>query len=200
MMEDKNKKSFFEYLNYPERFKRLPTVAQEQTGINKVRELVKLVEDNKALWADEYGLTVQLTNEDAKKAILSRLTNHYDTLQSNTSRFVKEEYWLGAKGNEVVFGQVDVYLDEYDEVASGGQDDVLFRYYLPDKPLNKQEQREQVLEQLIIDAGLDELKKLGQLATWQKLTEMDSNLFSKRVNKDSTIKKFFDKQSLINFR
>ena len=196
------KKSFFEYLSYSDRYKRLPTLQEEGKSIKKVVELVKLVEDNKALWTNDFGLTVPLIDKNAKTAILTRLTDHFDTLQPDTSRFVKEEYWLGVHGHEKVFGDADVYLDEYGKVVSSGRCDLLFRYYLLVKVTeqSKQSKREQVLEQLINNTGLDELKKLGRLEVWKKLSGMNKEIFPPRIQVDSTIKGFFSKQNSIKFR
>lgn len=66
--------------------------------------------------------------------------------------------------------------------------------------LSKQEKREQELERLIADKGLDCLEPLGRIGVWQKLTKIEPKLFPYRTApKDSTVKKFFDNQPLISF-
>ena len=159
--------SFFEHLK------------NAQDGIKAVGELVKLVEENKALWIDDFGVTVQLTNTEAKTAILARLKDHFDTLQPDTSQFVKEEYWLGSHGHEVVFGQSGAYLDEYGEVAVSGRGDLLFSYYLIAKDKNKIDAQIDEILRVIIERELDPLNiPKGEKQEIEKVCKLIKPLFS----------------------
>ena len=64
-----------------------------------------------------------------------------------------------------------------------------------------QQQREQLLAELINQREQADLITLGRLGVWKELTKMNSELFPFRDNSgDSTLKKFFDNQKLITFK
>ncbi len=64
----------------------------------------------------------------------------------------------------------------------------------------RQKQRNEVLTRLIEKEEHDELKKLGQLGVWNKLTEVNKVLFPPKTKRDETLIKFFSKQHLLKFR
>ena len=61
------------------------------------------------------------------------------------------------------------------------------------------DRRKAELERLIENVGLDNLKPLGRLGVWQKLTEMNPVLFPVRIKADETVKAFYNNNPHISF-
>lgn len=64
-----------------------------------------------------------------------------------------------------------------------------------------QKRREIVLNELIKERGIDELKNLRRIDVWNLLTERNSRLFGPRESgTDGIVKDFFDNQTLLSFK
>jgi len=84
------------------------------------------------------------------------------------------------------------HLIEFEQLLLDGHDQQAKQL-----PKNTQNQREQVLIELIKQLGKDELIASGRLGVWQELTKIDKALFTVKDKVDETVKKFFTDQKLI---